>query len=70
MTLRISTRIQVLAEDFNSYITVKKSAVEFKQGMDRTDKHQSCRLRTWTTNEQDDAIHRVILWEDVLLSSK
>ena len=57
--------VQTLAEDSPSYATVKKWAAEFKQGRVSIrvveDDPRSGRPKSSTTDEQVDAIHRMVL---------
>ena len=54
--------MQTLAEDFPSYATVKKWAVEFKRGrVSIEDDRWSGRPKTSTTDVQVDAIHHMVL---------
>ena len=56
--------VQTLGEDSPSYSTIKKWAAEFKRGRDSTeDDPRSGRPKTPTTDEQVDAIHRMV-WDD------
>ena len=54
--------VRIFAEDSPPYTTVKKWAAKFKSGRDSTeDDPQSGRPKTSTTDEQADAIHRIVL---------
>lgn len=54
--------VQILADDFPSYATLKKWVAEFKRGRDATEDDPRLRHpKTSNTDEQDDAIHRLSL---------